>query len=398
MRTPRLLVDDFFRHVIQVVSMFSLVALVAIILFVFVQGAEPFFSSTAPSVRLVAQNIPKLEVNGVEYLDRTTFIPLEKGVKRVSIQFVNRGEPVSFTVDITPHEKDGRKALRFIGVDEEKISYQEAYTASATWPGLITGLEQSITILLPEDPYPVLSFLGGLEWRPTHLKLFGILPMILATILSTILAVAIGVPLALLSAVFIGEYLPRRIAGPVRAAIDLLAGIPSVVYGFFGLMVIVPLVQRLFNAPSGSSLASAVFILAVRVLPTIVAITITSIEAVPGSLREASLAVGASSLQTTWRVVVPAARSGILAGIILGVSRAIGETMAVILVAGNSPQLPTSLTDSIRTLTATIALEMGYAQGRHSQILFSIGIVLFVMILILNTVVLKLKERLTRGL
>ncbi|HRR02432.1 MAG TPA: ABC transporter permease subunit, partial [Treponemataceae bacterium] len=182
-----------------------------------------------------------------------------------------------------------------------------------------------------------------------------------------------------------------------RSAIDLLAGIPSVVYGFFGLMMVVPLVQRLFNSASGSSLFAAIFILAIMVLPTIIAITMTSLQAVPSMYREASLAVGASKMQTAWHVVFPAARSGILAGIILGVSRAIGETMAVILVAGNSPQIPRALSDSVRTLTATIALEMGYAQGRHSQILFSIGIVLFVMILTLNTIILRLKKHLSEA-
>ena len=253
-------------------------------------------------------------------------------------------------------------------MDEEKISYPEAYTASATWPGLITGLEQSITILLPEDPYPVLSFLGGLEWRPTHLNLFGILPMILATILSTILAVAIGVPLALLSAVFIGEYLPRRIAGPVRAAIDLLAGIPSVVYGFFGLMVIVPLVQRLFNAPSGSSLASAVFILAVMVLPTIVAITITPSRRFPEAFggepcRRASpfrpLARG--SPRAPARASSPASYWGSPCH-----WRDHGRHPRRRELAA-AAKLPTTAS---APLTATIALEMGLRPGAHSQILF----------------------------
>jgi phosphate transport system permease protein len=181
-------------------------------------------------------------------------------------------------------------------------------------------------------------------------------------------------------------------AALIRGGIELLAGIPSVVYGFFGLMVVVPAVKKLFGVPSGNTLLSAVIILAVMILPTIIAISETSLRAVPRSFREASLALGASRMQTAVRVVLPHARSGVFAGVILGISRAAGETMAVILVAGNSPHLVTSPLDGVRTLTATIALEMGYAQGRHSEMLFSIGVTLFVLVFALNALILHMRR------
>lgn len=365
--------------------------------FLFIQGIEPFVRPTADGIRLVVQNIDSIQINGTPYVNHTRFIPVKKESRRIDISFVNRGEPISFSITVDPEIDDPEKAVSFPDEYSSAVSYPEAYTHTITFPGMVTGLEQTITVIQSEPPYSPTAFLGGFEWRPTHLKLYGIFTMIVATILTTIGAVVIGVPLALLSAVLIAEFLPKKMATIIRSAIDLLAGIPSVVYGFFGLMMVVPLVQSLFNSASGSSLIAAVFILSIMVLPTIIAITMTSLQAVPAMYREASLAVGASKMQTAWRVVFPAAKSGILAGIILGISRAIGETMAVILIAGNSPQIPRALSDSVRTLTATIALEMGYAQGRHSQILFSIGIVLFIMILTLNAIILRLKKHVTEA-
>jgi phosphate transport system permease protein len=257
-------------------------------------------------------------------------------------------------------------------------------------------MEQKIHILLPEPPYNIFRFLGGLEWRPTYNKVYGIFPMIVGTILTSLGAVLLGVPIALLCALFLAEFVPDKPASVLRGAIELLAGIPSVVYGFFGLMVVVPAVKQIFHVPSGNGLLSAVIILGIMILPTVTSIAETSFRAVSGTNREASLALGASKMQTAWHVVLPHARSGVITGIILGVSRAVGETMAVILVAGNSSQLISSLTDSIRTLTATIALEMGYAQGRHSLMLFSVGVVLFIMILLLNSVILYMRRRLEK--
>jgi phosphate transport system permease protein len=165
------------------------------------------------------------------------------------------------------------------------------------------------------------------------------------------------------------------------------------VYGFFGLMVIVPFVRKVFDIPSGNTLLSAIIVLALMILPTVITIAETSLRAVPLSVREASLALGASKMQTAWRVVLPHANSGVIAGIILGISRAVGETMAVILVAGNSPHLTFNPLSSVRTMTSTIAMEMGYASGRHSEMLFSIGVTLFSIILILNSFILWFRKR-----
>jgi phosphate transport system permease protein len=254
-------------------------------------------------------------------------------------------------------------------------------------------MDQKIHIILPEAPYSIFQFLSGLDWRPAYNKVYGIFPMILGTILASFGAILLGVPIAILCGLFLAEFLSEKPAAIIRAGIELLAGIPSVVFGFFGLMVIVPAVKNIFHVPSGNGLLSAVIVLAVMILPTIITIAETSMRAVPLSCREASLALGASKMQTAWRVVLPHAGSGVLAGIILGISRAVGETMAVILVAGNSVQLIRSPLDSIRTLTATIALEMGYSEGRHSEMLFSIGVVLFILILILNSIILWIQRR-----
>jgi len=178
----------------------------------------------------------------------------------------------------------------------------------------------------------------------------------------------------------------------------MLAGIPSVVYGFFGLMVIVPFIKSTFNVPSGNTLLSAIIVLALMILPTVITIAETSLRAVPLEVREASLSLGASKMQTAWGVVLPHANSGVIAGIILGISRAVGETMAVILVAGNSPQLTANPLASVRTLTSTIAMEMGYASGRHSEMLFSIGVTLFTIILILNSLILWYRRRMEQEL
>jgi phosphate transport system permease protein len=260
----------------------------------------------------------------------------------------------------------------------------------------MAALQPRLHILLPEQPYNFFSFLTGTHWRPTTAKLYGILPMITSSILAALGAIMLGLPLAIFCAVFMSEFLPARFATIVRSAIELLAGIPSVVYGFFGLMVIVPAIRNFFAIPAGNTLLAAVIVLSLMILPTITSIAETSLRAVPRSVREASLALGASKMQTAWRVVLPHAHSGVIAGIILGLSRAVGETMAVILVAGNSPQLVLSPLESVRTLTATIALEMGYASGRHSEMLFAIGVILFSMILLLNSIILIMRRRMEK--
>ncbi|MDR2097201.1 MAG: phosphate ABC transporter permease subunit PstC [Spirochaetaceae bacterium] len=372
-------VDRFFAALVMVTSFVSVLALGAILLFVFVEGAEPFLFSTAQGVSIVCERIVGLRVNGVFYSGAGT-IGLPKGTRNIAISFgEGAGER---SLDLTVNGSELTLNRTPDGADE--LSNPEAFVYTADFPGAMPGLSQKVHIILPEPPYSFLRFLTGLEWRPTYQKLYGILPMIVGSILAGFGAILLGVPIGLLCAVFLAEFIPEKAAAPLRACIELLAGIPSVVYGFFGLMMLSPLVKNIFHTASGNCLLTAVIMLAVMILPTVITITETSLRAVPQSQREASMALGASKMQTAWRVVLVHARSGVIAGIILGISRAVGETMAVILVAGNSVQLVHSPLDSVRTLTATIALEMGYAQGRHSSILFSIGIVLFALILLLN--------------
>ena len=234
----------------------------------------------------------------------------------------------------------------------------------------------------------------GTEWYPTsENQKYGILPMIIASIYGTLGALIIGVPIGLLTAIFIAEVAPKRVSKIIIPAFELLAGIPSVLYGLFGLAVIVPWIQRTFNLPQGQSLLAVIIVLAAMMLPTIISVSTNDIKAVPKSYKEGSLALGASHIETTFKVVVPAAKSGILAAIVLGCGRAIGETMAIILVGGNSVQIPTSIFDKVRPLTSNIALEMGYATQSHQELLFATGVVLFVFILILNLVISKLSSK-----
>ena len=230
----------------------------------------------------------------------------------------------------------------------------------------------------------VWSFLSGTSWQP-QANIFGLLPMIVASILGTFGAIIIGVVIGLFTAIFLAEVAPKRITAIMRPAIELLAGIPSVVFGFFGLMVLVPLIQKYLGG-AGNSLLAVIIILSVMILPTVISMSETSIRAVPITTKEGSLALGASHIQTIFRVILPSAKSGIMAAIVLGTGRAIGETMAVILVSGNTALIPHALTDRVRTLTANIALEMGYASGLHQETLFATGVVLFVFIMLLNII------------
>ena len=242
----------------------------------------------------------------------------------------------------------------------------------------------------------VWDFLLGKKWNPSG-KIFGIYPMLVASLYATLGATLIGVIVGVSTAIVIVEILPPRIAIIFSAAIDLLAGIPSVIYGFFGLMIIVPILNDLFGGfGGGSSLLAVMIILSVMLLPTIVRMTEVSLRAVPNEYREGALGLGASKFQYVFRVQLGAAKSGIIAGIILGIGRALGETMAVILVAGNSVIIPQSLTDPVRTLTANIAMEMGYATGVHQQALFATGMVLFVLIMAINLILTQFIKRAER--
>jgi phosphate transport system permease protein len=389
----RKFIDLFFKYLFRTVALFSVLALGAIILFVFIQGALPFFTSTAQGIRLVPQRINELTVNGEAYLDHSSFIYLPKDSELISLSFPSTDGDEVLEIAVNTSEKDPEKMLSFIRNEQGKVTYPEAYVYTISWPGTIAALEKRVHIILPEPPYNFFKFAGGLQWRPTFNKIYGIFPMIAGTLLASFGAILLGVPIAILCALFMAEFMPPKPAAVVRSGIELLAGIPSVVYGFFGLMVIVPAVKQIFKIPSGNTLLSAVIVLALMILPTVVTIAETSLRVVPLSVREASLSLGASKMQTAWRVVLPHANSGVIAGIILGISRAVGETMAVILVAGNSPQLIHSPLESVRTLTSTIAMEMGYASGRHSEMLFSIGVVLFTIILILNSLILWFRRR-----
>ena len=240
--------------------------------------------------------------------------------------------------------------------------------------------------------YSFSDFLFGTTWVPSADK-YGIMPMVIASILGTFGSLIIGVPIGVLTAIFIAEIAPRKIGKVISGAVELLAGIPSVLYGVFGLAVIVPWIMNTFNLPKGQSLFAIIIVLSVMMLPTIVTVSETAIRAVPKSYKEGSLALGASHIETTFKVVVPAAKSGILAAVVLGIGRAIGETMAIILVAGNSPVIPHSIMSSVRPLTTNIALEMGYAFGTHQEMLFATGVILFLFILLLNLVLSKLSSK-----
>lgn len=228
------------------------------------------------------------------------------------------------------------------------------------------------------------DFVLGMKWKPGA-KIFGIFPMIVASLYGTIGAIVVGVPIGVLTAIFIAEVAPKWLANILKPMVDLLAAIPSVVFGFFGLIVILPIIDKYFKN-GGNSLLAAILILGMMILPTIINISAYSIKTVPREFKEGSLALGATKMQTIFKVILPAAKSGILAGIILGVGRAVGETMAVLLVAGNAAMMPTGLLSRVRTLTANIAVEMSYATGLHQEALFATGVVLFIFIIFLNIV------------
>lgn len=229
------------------------------------------------------------------------------------------------------------------------------------------------------------KFLGGQVWKPGNDK-YGIFPMIIGSLYITGGAIAVGVPIGIFTAVFLAKYCPKGLYKIIKPATELLAGIPSVVYGFFGLMVIVPAVRMIFgtNRTDGMSILTASFLLGIMILPTIIGVSESAIRAVENSYYEGALALGATHERSVFTVIVPAAKSGIMAAVVLGVGRAIGETMAVMMVAGNQARVPSSIFKGVRTLTANIVMEMGYATDLHREALIATGVVLFVFILIIN--------------
>ena len=239
----------------------------------------------------------------------------------------------------------------------------------------------------------LVEFLFGTKWASTAAEpSFGILPFILTSVYGTAGAIVLGVPVGFMTAVFLAKIAPAKLSTAVRTAVDLLAGIPSVVYGLIGMMVLVPAVREFFDLPDGASLFCAIIVLAIMILPSIISVSETALKAVPKEYEEASLALGATHIETVFRVSVPAASSGIAASIVLGIGRAIGEAMAVIMVAGNVANMP-SLFSSVRFLTTAVASEMSYASGLQRQALFSIALVLFLFIMLINVILNTLLKR-----
>ena len=270
--------------------------------------------------------------------------------------------------------------------------------------GLITvGCVLLITVYLVVSGIPAIreiglvNFLFGRRWASTAAEpAYGILPFILTSIYGTAGAILIGVPAGFLCAVYLAKMAQPGIRNIMEAAVSLLAGIPSVVYGLVGMLVLVPGIRQLFHVPDGASLLAAILVLAVMILPSIIKVSITALEAVPKEYEEASLALGATPVETWFRVSVPAAKSGIAAAVVLGVGRAIGETMAVMMVSGNVPNMP-ALFQSVRFLTTAVASEMAYSGGLQQQALFSIALVLFLFIMLINAALNAFLKRRTEG-
>ncbi|CAM2860112.1 phosphate ABC transporter permease subunit PstC [Helicobacter burdigaliensis] len=255
-----------------------------------------------------------------------------------------------------------------------------------------------ICVFLFANAIPTISQIGlfdfifGLEWYPTE-DIFGILPMIVGSLYVSALAILMGVPIGVLSAIYLSQFCPPKLKRYLLPCIELLGAIPSVVYGFFALVIIVPMLSNVFSGTSGKSLLAASLILAIMILPTIILVSKAAIDCVSKTYYEGALALGASKERSVFFAMLPAAKSGILASVILGIGRAIGEAMAVIMVAGNQVQIPTALSDGLRTLTTNIVLEMGYSQGLHRDVLIANGVVLFVFILLINLSLNALKKR-----
>ena len=257
--------------------------------------------------------------------------------------------------------------------------------------GLITvGCVLLITVYLVLSGLPAISkiglgkFLFGSEWASTAAEAkFGILPFILTSVYGTCGAILIGVPVGFLTAVFLSKMAPKKLRTVMESAVSLLAGIPSVVYGLVGMLVLVPGIRKLFHVPDGASLLAAIIVLAIMILPSIIKVSVNALDAVPKEYEDASLALGATPVETWFRVSAPAAKSGLAAAVVLGVGRAIGEAMAVMMVSGNAPNMP-SLFESVRFLTTAVASEMSYASGLQRQALFSIALVLYVFIMLIN--------------
>lgn len=305
---------------------------------------------------------------------------------------------------------NGQESFSIIGNRKQKSAVEKAAQGIFTLCAFIAILAvASITAYMVMNGTPALFRVGvkeilfGTLWKPTAAEpSFGILYVILTSIIGTTLAVILGVPIGLFTAIFLAETAPKRLAAVVKPAVELLAGIPSVIYGLLGIMVLNPIMYKLELAvfknsethqfTGGANLLSAVLVLAIMILPTVINISESALRSVPAQLKSASLALGASHIQTIFRVILPAAKSGIVTAIVLGVGRAIGEAMAITLVSGSSVNVPLPF-NSVRFLTTAIVSEMGYAAGVHRQVLFTIGLVLFVFIMIINITLNKILKK-----
>lgn len=305
---------------------------------------------------------------------------------------------------------NGQESFSIMGSSKTTSAVEKTAQGIFTLCALIAILAVvSITVYMIINGTPALLKVGikeiifGTVWKPTVAEpSYGILYVILTSITGTTLAILLGVPVGLLSAVFLAETAPKRLAAIVKPAVELLAGIPSVIYGLLGLMILNPLMYKIELAvfkgsdthqfTGGANLLSAVLVLAIMILPTVINISEQAIRAVPSQLKSASLALGASHIQTIFKVIIPAAKSGIITAIVLGVGRAIGEAMAITLVSGSSVNIPLPF-NSVRFLTTAIVSEMGYAAGTHRQVLFTIGLVLFVFIMIINITLNKILKQ-----
>lgn len=286
---------------------------------------------------------------------------------------------------VSENKKDGRR-----GVDRKRL-FEDIIHGIFLVLGLITvGCVLLITVYLVISGIPAIreiglvKFLFGTKWASTAAEpSFGILPFILTSIWGTGGAILIGVPIGFFAAVYLAKFAPAKVRSVMESAVSLLAGIPSVVYGLVGMLILVPGIRKLFGVPDGASLLAAVIVLAIMILPSIIKVSMTALDAVPKEYEDASLALGATPVETCFRVSVPAAKSGIAAAVVMGVGRAIGEAMAVMMVSGNVPNMP-SLFGSVRFLTTAVASEMSYSGGLQRQALFSIALVLFLFIMLIN--------------
>lgn len=383
-------IEKLAKNSFFIMALTAVVSMVAIAGFIFANGVQPFIQPSLDSPMIVIEGLNEsneVTINGQIQTTLNQKVPIQIGVNVV--EFIDHdGNLQTITFDMK--EGISTNFLTHNTIENAKIDNSTNYVESVKVDG-VNGF--SISVINPQPPYKLMDFLFGTEWKPNSVKSYGILPMITATFVVTIGALVIGVPVGILTGVYLSQMASKKLQKTLRIVIDLMAAIPSVVYGFFGLMVLSPIFQNVFETSSGTSALLAMMVLGIMILPTVISMTETSLDALPETFMEGSLALGASKMQTIFNLQIKAAKSGILTGVLLGLGRAIGETMAVILVAGNAVQMISSPTDSVRTMTATIALEMGYASARHSQFLFAIGIVLFLIVIILNLILLRINRK-----